>query len=275
VHSILDITKNIKDPDSVLSDFRFVVAPEYSEFVSVHNGMIVFEFPKDYLDKGEDSRDLSISITVFDQDNQFGADTMVVTLHKAESVTPAANPILWLGLLASAAAASVLFVFVMIRRKKPFVVRDMMLIHNDGFLISRQATPVPGEIDEQILSGMLTAVLNFVEDSMAKNRESLTTFGFREYQVMVKRGEKMFAAVVFEGDTPSGVDARLDEFIKKFERIYRKKLVDWTGDIETDFPGVDVLIKAWIRDNSKKGKKVIAMPWKNEQQAVAGDQTSK
>jgi regulation of enolase protein 1 (concanavalin A-like superfamily) len=261
-HTILDITKNVADPDSVLADFRFVVAAEYASYASIHNGVVVFDFPKGYLGEDEESREISITITVFDQNNLFSSDTLTVTIIRVADATPSTNPLLWIALLGTAAAASIFAVFAAMRRKKPFVVRDMMLIHNDGFLITRQAKPVPGEIDDQVLSGMLTAVLNFVEDSMAKNHGSLTTFGFQEYQVMVQRGEHVFAAVVFEGDQPDGIDKNLGEFIKKFDRIYHKKLINWTGDIETDFAGADVLIQSWVRDHGKKIKeKHAADPW--------------
>ncbi len=260
--TILDITKNVADPDSVLADFRFVVGSEYAAYATIFNGVVVFEFPEDYLDKSETSRDITITITVFDQDNRFCSDTMTVTINRAASGASSTSPLLWLALLTSAAAASIFFVFAIMRRKKPFVVRDMMLIHNDGFLITRQAKSVEGEIDDQVLSGMLTAVLNFVEDSMSKRHGSLTTFGFQEYQVMVQRGEHVFAAVVFEGDQPDGIEENLGEFIKKFDRIFRKKLIDWTGDIETDFAGADVLIQAWVNENSKKTKeKRGVLPW--------------
>ena len=264
-HTILDITKSVQDPDSILADFRFVVGSDYADYVTIHNGVMVFEFPEGYLEDDEDSRTVTISITVFDQDNLFSADSISVTIYAAPHPTPSSNPLLWLALAATAAAAVVFFAFAVLRRKKPFVVRDMMVIHNDGFLITRLARPVPGEIDDQVLSGMLTAVLNFVEDSMAKKHDSLTTFGFREYQVMVHRGEKAFAAVVFEGDQPQGIEVKLGEFIEKFDRIYRKNLVDWTGDIETDFAGADVLIKAWVRENSRRGKEKKAEAlWKTD-----------
>jgi len=277
--TILDISGDIFDPDSKMDDFRFEVAAEYADFVGVHNGVVVFKFPNGYLGEDEESRAVSISITVFDQDNLFSTDTIVVTVTKVTVPTPADNPILWLALVGCAAAASVFFVFAVIRRKKPFVIRDMMLIHNDGFLIGRHATPVPGEIDEHVLSGMLTAVLNFVEDSMATQHGSLTTFGFREYQVLVHRGERVFSAVVFEGDQPDDVGTKLNDFIKKFEKIYKNKLVEWSGDIETDFAGADVLIRSWVAENSRKAKEGRkGMPWKvfskGPEQDV-GDQTAK
>jgi hypothetical protein len=138
----------------------------------------------------------------------------------------------------------------------------MMLIHNDGFLIGRHAGSQAGDIDEDILSGMLTAVLNFVEDSMSTTVNELKTFGFKEYQVLVSRGQRIFAAVVYEGDIPDGIEKPLTEFIQTIERVYKKKLVSWTGDIETDFAGVEVLIKAFVKDHSKKGKARTSDIWK-------------
>jgi len=59
----------------------------------------------------------------------------------------------------------------------------------------------------------LTAILNFAEDSMGTSADSLMTFGFKEYQVLVSRGQKVFAAVVFKGD----LDKPMEKFIDTVE----------------------------------------------------------
>jgi hypothetical protein len=148
-------------------------------------------------------------------------------------------------------------------RKRPFVIKDMMLIHNDGFLIGRYAghSHVDGEIDQDILSGMLTAVLNFVEDSMVTSQDELKTFGFKEFQVLVKRGTKCFAAIVFEGDLPDTMDKPLNDFLATFEKVYRKKIMDWTGDIETDFTGVELLIQSFVKEHSKHSRGKAKKLW--------------
>jgi hypothetical protein len=261
VHSLLEVAQNVTDPDSVSADFRWSIDCAYLEYVAIHGGIVVFDFPEDFLDDGEDSKVITVTITVADQDNLVSTDTMTLTVVKHETAGKQ-SPVLLISLLASTVAVGLLTAYVIARRKKPFVVRDMMLIHNDGFLISRLAHRMVGEIDDNILSGMLTAVLNFVEDSMATSTEGLKTFGFEEYQVLVHRGQKVFAAVVFEGDLPESVDSSLKEFLETTEKVYRKKIANWTGDIETDFAGVDVLINAWVKEHSRgHGKKKASSPW--------------
>ena len=74
-------------------------------YISVHNGIMVFEFPEDYLDKDEESRIIQVTLTVFDQDNLFSTDTITLTVNSTRA-SATANPILWIGLLSSAAVAS-------------------------------------------------------------------------------------------------------------------------------------------------------------------------
>ncbi len=262
--SLLEVSKNVTDPDSTLTDYRWFVDSSYTDFISIHGGIIVLDFPVDFLDDGERSRTITVSVSVTDQDNLISTDNMTITVVR-QVVATHDNLALWLGLFGSAGAAAVLSAYAITRRKKPFVIRDMMLIHNDGFLIGRHAGIQAGDIDEDILSGMLTAVLNFVEDSMSATMNELKTFGFKEYQVLVSRGQKTFVAVVYEGDIPNGIDKPLAEFLQTIERVYRKKLLNWTGDIETDFAGVEVLIQGFVKEHSKKGKAKKGGIWKTVQ----------
>ncbi|MFH1578528.1 MAG: DUF1349 domain-containing protein, partial [Thermoplasmatota archaeon] len=259
--SLLELSKNVTDPDSVLADFRWVLDSEYPEFMSIHGGIIVLDFPEDFLMDGERSRTITVTVSVTDQDNLISTDNMTIIVTRRVVATNQ-NPMLWLGLLGSAGTAAVVSAYAITRRRKPFVVQDMMLIHDDGFLIGRHASPHAGEVDEDILSGMLTAVLNFVEDSMSTTMNELKTFGFKEYQVLVSRGQKTFVAVVYEGDVPDSIEKPLTEFIETVERVYKKKLVNWSGDIETDFAGVEVLIQAFVKEHSKKGKAKTSGIWK-------------
>jgi len=251
--SLLDLSMNVTDPDSILTDFRWVLDSAYLDYVSIHGGIIVLDFPLGFLKEGEESRTITVTVSVSDQDNLMSTDNMTIVVTRNAVVTDQ-NPLLWLGLLGSAGFAAVLSAYAITRRRRPFVVNDMMLIHNDGFLINRLAHHAEGEIDQDVMSGMLTAVLNFVEDSMGTSADSLKTFGFKEYQVLVSRGQKVFAAVVFQGDLPDDIDKPMKEFTDTVERVYKKKLANWTGDIETDFAGVEVLIQGFVKEHSKGRK---------------------
>ena len=259
--SLLEVSRNVTDPDSALADFRWVLDSFYPEFTSIHGGIIVLDFPQDFLNDGEKSRTITVTVSVTDQDNLISTDNMTITVTR-HAVTTNQNPVLWLGLLGSAGTAAVLSAYAIARRRKPFLIHDLMLIHNDGFLIGRHAGSLAGDMDEDILSGMLTAVLNFVDDSMSSTTNELMTFGFKEYQVLVSRGQKTFVAVVYEGEVPDGIEKPLTEIIETVERVYKKKLSNWTGDIETDFAGVEVLIQGFVKEHSEKGKANTNSIWK-------------
>jgi len=249
--SMLELSKNVTDPDSAVADLRWVMDSAYPDYMSIHGGIIVLDFPLGFLGDGEKSRTFTVIVSVLDQDNLMSTDNMTITVAR-NVVVSHENPMLWLGLFGSAGAAVFLSAYAVVRRRKPFVIRDLMLIHNDGFLIARHAAHHEGEIDENIMSGMMTAVLNFVEDSMSGGGEGLKTFGFKEYQVVVERGKKCFVAVVFEGDEPEDFSKPMKQLVDTIEKIYKKKLVHWTGDIETDFAGVDMLIGSFVKEHSKK-----------------------
>jgi regulation of enolase protein 1 (concanavalin A-like superfamily) len=250
----IDLSGNVTDPDVEDKQFDFQAISEYvPDYIVMRSGVLVLEF-KDFL-SSEESRTFEITVRVVDSSGLSDSDTLTITVVRAPPVNAAKdNPWLYIGMIAMGGAAIGMLLVVVSRRKKPFEVQDMMLIHNDGFLITRLAHHAEGEIDQDVMSGMLTAVLNFVEDSMGTSADSLKTFGFKEYQVLVSRGQKVFAAVVFKGDLPGDIDKPMKEFIDTVERIYKKNLAHWTGDIETDFAGVEVLINRFVKENSKGHK---------------------
>lgn len=264
-HYVMDMrAPRVVDVDSSFEngDFSFQVRlaeqvtqgkEHYLDGVQILPSVIVFEFERGFVGSAKQVS-FKVEVRVTDQDGKVSSDILTVTVKKAPGESSTALEVAFL--LSGAVTGGLLFV-IFTMRKKPFVIRDMMLVHNDGFLIGRHAGhQVEGEIDQDILSGMLTAVLNFVEDSMATSQEQLKTFGFKDYQVVVKRGTMAYAAVVFEGDLPDSIEESLGKFLATFERIYRKKLVSWTGDFETDFTGVEVLIQGFVKEHSRhmKGK---------------------
>jgi hypothetical protein len=254
VETAIDLSCCVSDPDSDDSTLRIVVPEEYAEFISVTTTLVRLNFPEGYLASGESSRTIEVQLRVVDPDGMWDASVMTITINRPAVVQTVPQWGLYVFLFAVGASV-VLFGMVMSMRKKPFVIRDMMLVHEDGFLISRLAESKDDhEMDEDIFSGMMTAVLNFVEDSMSSTQEHLKFFGFEHYRVMVQRGKNLYAAIIFEGDRPKDIEDKLTVFLRKIEKIYRKSLIHWTGDIDVDFAGASLLIKTFVEENGKKGK---------------------
>jgi regulation of enolase protein 1 (concanavalin A-like superfamily) len=259
---MLDLTQYASDPDSETEKFVFIAICDDGNYADVRGGVLVLSFPEDFLEGNANSRVTSVEVTVIDEDGYATKGVVLVTVTKAPSSFVQSQRWLYVSLILMGGLVLGLGMVALGMRRRPFVIRDMMLIHNDGFLISRHASPKEGEIDEQVLSSMLTAVLNFVEDSMAAGENSLKTFGFRDYHVMVERGNRVFTAIAYEGDMPAGIDETLDGFLATVEKIYKKKLEHWSGDIETDFAGVEMLIQSFVEDHSRRRKVSTETVWK-------------
>ena len=251
VRVAVDLTAYAHDVDTSVSSLTFSVSGEGAEYITVVAGVIIMEFPQTMLVRSQESRTIQLSVMVTDDGGLYDCDMLDVVIV-SNVVSLSDDPWLMLGMILMGGSALGFFAFAMSRRKRPFVIRDLMLVHNDGFLIGRAAEKQAGEIDEDVMSGMLTAVLNFVEDSMSETQDGLKSFGFEHYQALVKRGRMTYIAVVYEGDAPATVEDRLAEFLAKVEKIYRKRVENWTGDMETDFAGIEVLLQGFVKDNSKK-----------------------
>ncbi len=252
-----DLSEYVHDPDSEDSQLTIeVVSEEYHEYITTSATLVRLDFPDDYLSSDESSRTIEVGLKVVDPDGMWDTSTMTITVSRLVAVEAVPQWGLFLTLLAAATSVA-LFGMVISMRKKPFVIRDMMLVHEDGFLISRRAEGgKDDDLDEDIFTGMLTAVLNFVEDSMSSSatQDHLKFFGFEHYRVMIRRGGKTYAAIIFEGDRPKDIEEKLTAFLKKIEKIYKKSLQRWTGDIDVDFAGAHLLIEAFVEENSKKPK---------------------
>ncbi|UCE45801.1 MAG: DNRLRE domain-containing protein [Methanobacteriota archaeon] len=254
-----DLSAYITDPDSEPSQMFLMIDAEYAEHITVTSTLVRIHFPESFLGSKESSRAVEVDIRVFDQDGLSDLSTMAITVSKPEIVQSFGGWGMVL-LLLTAGISLGLFGMVMSTRRKPFVIRDMMLVHEDGFLISRHEKAKHEEdIDEDIFTGMLTAVLNFVEDSMSSEQERLKFFGFEHYRVMIKRGTKVYAAVVFEGDRPKDIDAKLGIFLERVEKVYRKSLMNWTGDIDADFAGAHLMIETFVDQNTRKRRGLNGM----------------
>ena len=253
IQTALDISGYASDPDMHSQGLEFSIGGDHCAYVQMVGTVLVMEFPDAFLGANEDSRLIEIPVTVTDPDGLHDTKMLKILVVK-RSLGGDESQWQLLALVAMGIVAAGSFAIAMSLRKRPFLIKDIMLVHNDGFLIGRAAEKQAGEIDEDVLSGMLTAVLNFVEDSMSGTQDGLRSFGFEHYKVLVKRGRMTYMALVYEGDAPESTEDRMGELILKVEKIYRKRIENWTGDMDTDFAGIEVLLKGFVKENGKRAK---------------------
>src|SRR5207247_499706 len=124
-----------------------------------------------------------------------------------------------------------------------YLVEDVFLIHSDGRLISHHSRKFREEIDEDIFSGMLTVVQDFVKDSFkSRTRVGMKRLDFGDSKILIERSPHTFLAVVVVGQEPKLLPLYMLQVLKEVEDRYGTVLEKWTGLLH-QLEGVDESIK--------------------------------
>ena len=123
-----------------------------------------------------------------------------------------------------------------------YLVEDVFLIHSDGRLICHHSRKFREEIDEDIFSGMLTVVRDFVKDSFKRARKGLDRLGFGEEKVLIERSEHTYLATVLVGQEPKLLPLYMAQILDEVESKYGTVLEKWTGLLH-QLEGIDDIIQ--------------------------------
>ncbi|MEE9592439.1 MAG: hypothetical protein V3W28_02535, partial [Thermoplasmata archaeon] len=124
-----------------------------------------------------------------------------------------------------------------------YLVEDAFLVHADGRLISHQTRKIQDEIDEDVFSGMLTVVQDFVKDSFrSRTKVGLRRLEFGDSRIVIERGPDVYLAAVLLGEEPDLLSLYMVELINEIERKFGEKLDGWSG-LLSELEGVDEVCK--------------------------------
>ncbi len=122
---------------------------------------------------------------------------------------------------------------VKIQETGKFIIVDIFLIYMDGCLILHKTREYREIVDEDIFSGMLVAVQNFVTDSFRKtSTEGLRRLDFGRSKILLENGPKFFIALVMEGEEPGRLPMFMVETINEIQEEFGETLEDWDGNLE-------------------------------------------
>jgi hypothetical protein len=166
------------------------------------------------------------------------------------------NAYVWWFIITTGAIAILLTIIMLDRMaKKPFIIQDILLIRNNGILIARTSGIEEMKVDEDIFSGMLTVILNFIEDSLRFDDNEMKRFEFKDYSIAIQRGNHSLIALVYSGSPPENLESIMMNFMGRIEKIYGKRIEKYTGTVAADLAGIDIVFKTFIFDHSKGRKK--------------------
>ena len=158
---------------------------------------------------------------------------------------------------------------IVLRHALVYRVEQVFLIHTETGLLLAQAAPADRPVaDADLVSGMLTAIRDFVGDAFGTERDrgGLRTFCVGELTVFVEHGPAAVLAAVVRGQAPETLHPRLQETLEMIHLQFTGRLGDFQGDAESFAAAVPLLEEcletrlATDRHERPRGR-AVWLPW--------------
>ena len=119
-----------------------------------------------------------------------------------------------------------------LRSALPFTVEDLFLIHRDsGLLISYLARTGHAQSDSDLISGMLTAIRDFVQDAFGRGEAGqLEEIDYGDLRILIEAGKYAYIAAVVEGFEPLGYRGQVRDVLYRIEHNHFRHLRRYDGD---------------------------------------------
>ena len=142
-------------------------------------------------------------------------------------------------------------------------VERVFLIHRETGLLLHSAGPPDVERDDQLISGMLTAIQDFVRDSFSGAEEQeLDRLEVGDFQVWIERGPRAMVAAMIRGNPPRKLRERLGDALGAIQSELgeRLKLFDGETDpfLQADPHLAACLEREWARPQRAVSPALIA-----------------
>jgi OOP family OmpA-OmpF porin len=165
------------------------------------------------------------------------------------------------------------FAQIVLKHALVYRVEQVFLIHAEtGLLLSHAWTPELQASDPDLISGMLTAIRDFVADSFSPEREAggLRRFSVGELTVMVEQGPRAVLAAVVRGQAPDTLLVKLQDTLETIHLQFAGALADFDGDAAAFEPARPLLEECLATEvatgrSAKHRGRAAWLPW-----AVAG-----
>jgi outer membrane protein OmpA-like peptidoglycan-associated protein len=149
------------------------------------------------------------------------------------------------------------FAEVVLMHSLVFRVEQVFLIHKKtGLVLKHVAASAVSAQDPALVSGMLSAIQDFVRDSFkGKQGESLESMTVGEFEVWAEEGPTAVLAAAIRGHIPAAFRTRLEEELEKIHREYGVELDRFEGDsapFERLDPELAALLEARYREKPQR-----------------------
>lgn len=193
------------------------------------------------------------------------SETMLIEIKEEKSNPPNVEfliSILWLLILFIVIIISIFSYAVYRRYMGDYIVEELYWIENGGVLLIKVSSPTYeksedeskkkiSRTDSDIVSGMLTGVLDFTDEVFSEKERGKNEYRVKEIQLgdknlLVERGKYSFLAVVFIGRSGKKLYVYVDILMHDLEKKYGKILKNWDGKLNEVAGGKKIMKKTLL-----------------------------
>jgi ubiquinone biosynthesis protein UbiJ len=122
---------------------------------------------------------------------------------------------------------------LMIREALPYVVERVFLVHREtGLLLAHVAAQGDDSGQLDTISGMLTAIQDFVRDSFSGGEGDLEEITHGGRRILLEGGQRAYVAVVLTGVEPVGYNDRIRQVNGEINVRYENELKRFEGEMD-------------------------------------------
>lgn len=141
-------------------------------------------------------------------------------------------------------------------------VEQVFLVHRETGILLQSASVEPGVVEDQdIVSGMLAAIRDFVHDSFRVEKDdSLKRFTVGDLSVWIEQGPLALLACVIRGNGPESLGEIIQETLELIHLEQRAELESFAGDISV-FEAVRPKLETCLQEQRGERKKKSFLIW--------------
>lgn len=145
----------------------------------------------------------------------------------------------------------------------PFRIDQIFLIHKSSGLLIAQVSASEQEhtVDEELISGMLTAIKDFVTQAFKASNQDLNQIQYGDDTIILEEASHFYLAFVVSGPIPPNFSEKSQKLAERIHSIFHKKLRDFNGDA-AELTGVQRLLTGSMREQEEKNAKTEVKPSK-------------
>lgn len=142
-----------------------------------------------------------------------------------------------------------------------YSVEQVFLIHREtSLLINHQYSELADTRDPDMVSGMFSAIQDFIEDSFSTQAgDELDTLRLGDLTVVIQRGPSAILAAVVRGRVPETLRNEMSAALEKLHRMKKSELSSYEGDPDVFLDSEDDLRKVLMSQRKEEEEREI--PW--------------